>query len=68
MPSGASTDSKEALELRDNDERFGGKGDLIAVLNVYETHALSILGLNAFNQTQLDNTLCRRDGTINASY
>nr|WP_272950424.1 hypothetical protein [Campylobacter coli] len=39
VPSGASTGSKEALELRDNDERFGGKGVLKAVSNVNETIA-----------------------------
>lgn len=45
VPSGASTGSKEALELRDNDERFGGKGVLKAVANVNETIADEILGL-----------------------
>lgn len=67
VPSGASTGSKEALELRDNDERFGGKGVLKAVANVNETIADEILGLDAFNQTQLDDTLRELDGTNNYS-
>ena len=63
VPSGASTGSKEALELRDNDERFGGKGVLKAVSNVNETIADEILGLDALNQAQLDDTLRELDGT-----
>ncbi|TKX30875.1 phosphopyruvate hydratase [Campylobacter aviculae] len=65
VPSGASTGSKEALELRDKDERFGGKGVLKAVSNINETIADEIIGLDAFNQTQLDNTLRDLDGTNN---
>ncbi len=49
VPSGASTGSKEALELRDNDERFGGKGVLKADSNVNETMADEFLGLDALN-------------------
>ncbi|EAI3388863.1 phosphopyruvate hydratase [Campylobacter jejuni] len=67
VPSGASTGSKEALELRDNDERFGGKGVLKAVSNVNETIADEILGLDALNQAQLDDTLRELDGTNNYS-
>ncbi|HBD9113482.1 TPA: phosphopyruvate hydratase, partial [Campylobacter jejuni] len=51
----------------DNDERFGGKGVLKAVANVNETIADEILGLDAFNQTQLDDTLRELDGTNNYS-
>lgn len=67
VPSGASTGSKEALELRDKDERFGGKGVLKAVGNVNEIIAENIIGLDAFNQTQLDAVLNELDGTKNYS-
>ncbi|EAK0442081.1 phosphopyruvate hydratase [Campylobacter lari] len=67
VPSGASTGKKEALELRDNDERFGGKGVLKAIENINSTIAENIIGLDAFNQTQLDNTLLELDGTKNYS-
>lgn len=67
VPSGASTGSKEALELRDKDERFGGKGVLKAVENVNDTIAENIIGLDAFNQIQLDESLRELDGTKNYS-
>ena len=67
VPSGASTGSKEALELRDNDDRFFGKGVLKAIDNINETIANEIIGLDAFNQTQLDDTLKEIDGTNNYS-
>lgn len=67
VPSGASTGSKEALELRDKDERFRGKGVLKAISNVNEIIANEVLGLDAFNQTQLDDTLIELDGTDNYS-
>lgn len=67
VPSGASTGSKEALELRDKDSRFGGKGVLKAISNVNESIAENIIGLDAFNQTQLDETLRELDGTKNYS-
>lgn len=67
VPSGASTGKKEALELRDNDERFGGKGVLKAIENINGTIAENIIGLDAFNQTQLDFTLLELDGTKNYS-
>lgn len=67
VPSGASTGSKEALELRDNDERFGGKGVLKAIANVNDLIAQNILGLDAFNQNALDETLKELDGTNNYS-
>lgn len=67
VPSGASTGSKEALELRDKDERFGGKGVLKAIKNVNETIADAVIGLNAFNQSALDETLKELDGTKNYS-
>ncbi|MBZ7945682.1 phosphopyruvate hydratase [Campylobacter sp. RM10532] len=67
VPSGASTGSKEALELRDNDERFFGKGVLNAISNVNEIIAENIIGLDAYNQTQLDEVLKELDGTNNYS-
>jgi len=67
VPSGASTGSKEALELRDNDERFGGKGVLKAINNVNETIAKAIRGFDAYNQTKLDENLIALDGTKNFS-
>ena len=67
VPSGASTGSKEALELRDKDERFGGKGVLKAISNVNEIIAENVIGLDAFNQTQLDSVLLELDGSKNYS-
>lgn len=67
VPSGASTGSKEALELRDGDKRFGGKGVLKAISNVNEIIAENVIGLDALNQTQLDSVLRELDGTKNYS-
>lgn len=67
VPSGASTGSKEALELRDGGARFVGKGVLKAISNVNESIADAILGLDAFNQTQLDEVLRELDGSENYS-
>ncbi|MFP3158647.1 MAG: phosphopyruvate hydratase [Hydrogenobaculum sp.] len=67
VPSGASTGSKEALELRDKDERYMGKGVLKAVENVNKEIAKAIIGLDASNQTELDLTLIELDGTDNKS-
>ncbi|NLY04080.1 MAG: phosphopyruvate hydratase [Campylobacter sp.] len=65
VPSGASTGSKEALELRDGGSRFGGKGVLNAVNNVNSTIADELIGLDAFNQTLIDETMLELDGTDN---
>ncbi|TKX30096.1 phosphopyruvate hydratase [Campylobacter sp. MIT 12-5580] len=65
VPSGASTGSKEALELRDKDERFGGKGVLKAVANVNGTIAQNLRGLSAFNQNKIDQSLLELDGSKN---
>ncbi len=67
VPSGASTGKREALELRDGDKRFGGKGVLKAVGNVNEIIAENVIGLDALNQTQLDSVLLELDGTKNYS-
>lgn len=66
VPSGASTGSREALELRDGDaERYGGKGVEKAVENVRSTIAEAIVGMDALRQIQIDNTLIDLDGTEN---
>ena len=64
MPSGASTGSGEALEVRDDDRRrYGGKGVLQAVRNVERVIAPEIKGLDALDQALVDRTLCQLDGT-----
>jgi enolase len=66
VPSGASTGSREAIELRDGDnERYLGKGVLKAVQNINIEIAESILGLDASEQAFLDRTLNELDGTHN---
>jgi enolase len=68
VPSGASTGDHEALELRDGDAaRFGGKGVLRAVTNVHEAIAPAIVGLDAYEQRELDRTLLELDGTDDRS-
>lgn len=66
VPSGASTGSREALELRDNDERYHGKGVLKAVTNVNTTIKNAIVGLE-LEQVKIDNMLIKLDGTENKS-
>jgi enolase len=64
VPSGASTGEREAVELRDGDpRRFRGKGVKKAVENVNTLIAQAIVGLEALDQSQVDQTLCRLDGT-----
>ena len=66
VPSGASTGTREALELRDGDKtRFGGKGVLRAVRNVIEVIAPAVTGMDAASQSELDEKLCGLDGTEN---
>ena len=67
VPSGASTGKREALELRDKDERFGGKGVLKAVTNVNEAIAEVIVGLSPFNQKEIDDIMLEIDGSENYS-
>lgn len=67
VPSGASTGKREALELRDKDERFGGKGVLKAVTNVNEAIAEVVVGLSPFNQKEIDDIMLEIDGTENYS-
>jgi enolase len=67
-PSGASTGSREALELRDGDKsRYLGKGVLKAVGNINETIKPLLLGKDAVNQRELDNIMLAADGTENKS-
>jgi enolase len=64
VPSGASTGSREALELRDGDaKRFLGKGVAQAVRNVNETIAPALVGENAADQAAIDRLLLQLDGT-----
>jgi enolase len=66
VPSGASTGTREAIELRDGDKtRFNGKGVLKAVESVNEVINEKIKSLNAVNQTEIDNILIDLDGTPN---
>lgn len=66
VPSGASTGSHEACELRDGDkDRYLGKGVLKAVENVNETIAENIIGMDALNQRAIDNAMIDLDGTEN---
>jgi len=68
VPSGASTGTREALELRDNsDTRFLGKGVLNAVANVNEVITPEIIGYDAMDQAGLDRTMLDIDGTENKS-
>lgn len=68
VPSGASTGTREALELRDNlENRFLGKGVLNAVANVNEVLAPEIIGYDAMDQAGLDRTMMDIDGTENKS-
>jgi len=66
VPSGASTGSREAIELRDNDaKRYGGKGVLKAVENINTEISEAVLGLDATEQAYVDRTLIELDGTDN---
>lgn len=65
VPSGASTGKREALELRDGDARYMGKGVLKAVENVNTQIADAIMGLSPFNQAMVDAVMKELDGTDN---
>ena len=67
VPSGASTGINEALELRDGDKRFGGKGVLKACENVNAIIANELIGMSPFDQAEIDNTMLELDGTENKS-
>jgi enolase len=68
VPSGASTGSREALELRDGDRsRYGGKGVLAAVANVRGELRETVIGMEVFDQAALDRAMIALDGTDNKS-
>ncbi|WP_406662669.1 phosphopyruvate hydratase [Methanolobus sp. ZRKC3] len=65
VPSGASTGSHEALELRDNEDRYGGKGVLDAVDNVSTVIESELIGMDVRNQREIDGMMLALDGTDN---
>ncbi|MFP4317256.1 MAG: phosphopyruvate hydratase [Desulfovibrionales bacterium] len=66
VPSGASTGTREALELRDGDKaRYGGKGVTKAVKNVMDDIAEEVIGMDAVRQLDVDSLLLDLDGTEN---
>ena len=68
VPSGASTGSREAIELRDGDaKRYHGRGVLKAVEHINTEIAEALLGLDGEEQTRIDHILCELDGTENKS-
>src|SRR5665647_390213 len=68
IPSGASTGSYEAVELRDGDKnRYNGKGVLKAVENVNDIIAAEVIGMDALDQVALDRAMILLDGTANKS-
>lgn len=68
VPSGASTGSREAVELRDGDnERFGGKGVLKAIDSVNNEITGALFGMDARDQSEIDNQLLALDGTPDKS-
>mgnify|MGYP001764147136 FL=1 len=68
VPSGASTGSREAMELRDGDAgRYSGKGVLKAVENINTEICEAVIGVDATEQSFVDKTLAELDGTENKS-
>ncbi len=65
VPSGASTGTHEALELRDGGPRYGGKGVLRAVAHVNDRIAPEVVGMDALDQAALDRAMVELDGTPN---
>lgn len=66
VPSGASTGENEAIELRDGDQsRYGGKGVLGGVANVNEQIGPLVIGMNALDQSLIDQEIIELDGTPN---
>ena len=66
-PSGASTGSKEALELRDSEERYAGKGVSKAIENINNVLGPLIVGKDPCHQNEVDNILISCDGTVDKS-
>lgn len=67
VPSGASTGQFEAVELRDQEQRYNGFGVATAVDNVNTKIAPELIGVNVFEQTEIDRIMLRLDGTDNKS-
>lgn len=67
VPSGASTGSREAIELRDGGKAFSGKGVSQAVANVNDIIGPAVIGREAWDQFALDKLMCELDGTDNKS-
>src|SRR5215468_8147500 len=68
VPSGASTGRHEAVELRDGDPaRSGGLGVRKAVANVVEVISPALCGRSVLDQAEIDEAMCRLDGTPNKS-
>ena len=67
VPSGASTGTKEALELRDNDKNYNGKGVLKAVSNINDILSSIIIGKDPNNQNEIDKALIDFDASIDKS-
>ncbi len=68
VPSGASTGTHEALEMRDGDHRFLGKGVQKAVGHVNDTIAPKLIGLNVYDQVGIDQVMLSLDGTENKNH
>ena len=68
VPSGASTGQFEAVELRDGAERYGGLGVETAVEHVNNIIAPALIGMDVFEQTEIDRQMIRLDGTPNKSH
>lgn len=67
VPSGASTGIREALELRDKDERYLGKGVMTAVENIHAKIQPALIGFDVAQQASIDNQMIEEDGTENKS-
>jgi enolase len=67
VPSGASTGSREALELRDGNEAYLGKGVNKALANIHEVIAPALIGLDVTNQQDIDERMFALDGTSSKS-
>ena len=67
VPSGASTGSREALELRDGNEAYLGKGVSKAVANIHEIIAPALIGMDVTNQQDIDEKMLALDGTSSKS-
>ena len=67
VPSGASTGSKEALELRDSDSNYHGKGVLNAISNINNKLGPLLIGKESENQIEIDRILIDYDGTVDKS-